>query len=39
MDVGNWTLPSIFGRDAIRPGDFELSYINSTVTLIRPDDE
>ena len=39
MDVGNWTLPSIFGRDAIRPGDFELSYTNSTVTLIRPDDE
>ena len=39
MDVGNWTLPSIFGRDAIRPGDFELSYLNSTATLIRPDDE
>ena len=37
--IGNWTLPSIFGRDAIRPGDFELSYLNSTVTLIRPDDE
>ena len=38
-EAGNWTLPSIFGRDAIRPGDFELSYINNTVTLIRPDDE
>ena len=36
---GNWDLPSIFGRDAIRPGDFELSYINGTVTLLRPDDE
>ena len=36
---GNWSLPSIFGRDAIRPGDFELSYIDGTVTLIRPDDE
>lgn len=36
---GNWALPSLFGRDAIRPGDFELSYINGTVTLIRPDNE
>ena len=36
---GNWDEPSIFGRDAIRPGDFELSYIDETVTLIRPDDE
>lgn len=36
---GNWYEPSIFGRDAIRPGDFELSYIDGTVTLIRPDDE
>lgn len=36
---GNWSEPSIFGRDAIRPGDFELSYINGTVTLIRPDAE
>jgi hypothetical protein len=35
---GNWAEPSLFGRDAIRPGDFELSYINNTVTLIRPDD-
>ena len=34
---GNWSLPSIFGRDAIRPGDFELSYINGSVTLVRPD--
>ena len=39
LGVGNWTLPSILGRDAIRPGDFELSYINNTVTLNRPDDE
>lgn len=37
--TGNWTFPSIFGRDAIRPGDFELSYSNNTVTLIRPSDE
>jgi hypothetical protein len=36
---GSWTLPSILGRDAIRPGDFQLSYIDNTVTLIRPDDE
>ena len=36
---GNWAIPSIFGRDAIRPGDFELSYLNGTVTLIRPDNE
>ncbi len=36
---GNWEIPSIFGRDAIRPGDFELSYIKGTATLIRPDDE
>lgn len=36
---GGWALPSILGRDAIRPGDFEVSYINNTVTLIRPDDE
>ena len=36
---GNWTEPSIFGRDAIWPGDFELSYNNGAVTLIRPDDE
>ncbi len=36
--TGNWTLPSIFGRDAIRPGDFRLSYIDYTVSLIRPDD-
>ena len=36
---GNWALPSIFGRDAIRPGDFQLSYIESTATLIRPDHE
>ena len=36
---GNWAMPSIFGRDAIWPGDFELSYIDNTVTLIRPDDE
>ena len=36
---GNWALPSIFGRDAIRPGDFELSYINNTVTMVRPNDE
>ncbi len=36
---GNWSLPSIFGRDAIRPGDFQLSYIENTVTLVRPDDE
>lgn len=39
VDVGNWTLPSIFGRDAIRPGDFELSYTRETVTLLRPDHE
>ena len=38
-DDGNWALPSIFGRDAIRPGDFQLSYINGTVTLFRPDNE
>lgn len=38
-EVGNWLEPSIFGRDAIRPGDFELSYTNNTVTLIRPSDE
>ena len=38
-EEGNWMVPSLFGRDAIRPGDFELSYIKSTVTLIRPDDE
>ena len=37
--TGNWALPSILGRDAIRPGDFELSYIKGTATLIRPDDE
>ena len=37
--TGNWAIPSILGRDAIRPGDFELSYINGTVTLIRPDNE
>ena len=37
--AGNWNEPSLFGRDAIRPGDFELSYINGTVTLLRPDDE
>lgn len=36
---GNWYEPSIFGRDAIRPGDFELSYINGSVKLIRPDNE
>ena len=36
---GNWNEPSIFGRDAIMPGDFELSYINGTATLIRPDEE
>ena len=36
---GNWSLPSIFGRDAIRPGDLELSYVNGTVTLFRPEDE
>lgn len=35
---GNWESPSVFGRDAIQPGDFELSYINGTVTLLRPDD-
>ena len=35
--AGNWELPSLLGRDAIQPGDFELSYINGTVTLIRPD--
>ena len=38
-DSGNWALPSIFGRDAIRPGDFELSYTRETVTLFRPDYE
>lgn len=38
-EEGNWLVPSLFGRDAIRPGDFELSYLNSTATLIRPDDE
>lgn len=38
-DTGNWDLPSIFGRDSIRPGDSELSYVHGTVTLIRPDDE
>ena len=37
--AGNWNEPSIFGRDAIRPGDFELSYSKETVTLIRPDEE
>ena len=36
---GNWSLPSIFGRDAIRPGDFHVSYIENTVSLIRPDHE
>lgn len=36
---GNWSLPSIFGRDAIRPGDFRLSYTDGTVALIRPDVE
>lgn len=39
MDVGNWTLPSIFGRDAIRPGDLEFRYSDGTVTLIRPENE
>ena len=38
-DEGNWSVPSLFGRDAIRPGDFELSYMNGSVTLIRPDTE
>ena len=38
-DSGDWQLPSIFGRDAIRPGDFEMSYVNHTVTLIRPENE
>ena len=38
-EQGNWLEPSIFGRDAIRPGDFELSYIKGTAILIRPDDE
>lgn len=37
--AGNWNEPSLFGRDAIRPGDFHLSYSNGTVTLLRPDDE
>ena len=36
---GNWDFSSLFGRDLIRPGDFELSYQNRTVTLIRPDFE
>ena len=36
---GNWSLPSIFGRDAIRPGDFELSYTKESVTRIRPENE
>ena len=35
---GNWLEPSIFGRDAIWPGEFHLSYIDSSVSLIRPDD-
>ena len=36
---GNWIVPSLFGRDAIWPGDFELSYTNGSIRLIRPDDE
>ncbi len=36
---GNWEHDSLLGRDAIWPGDFELSYINGSVTLLRPDDE
>ena len=36
---GNWVMPSIFGRDAIWPGDLEFRYSDSTVTLLRPDDE
>ena len=38
-EEGNWLVPSLFGRDAIRPGEFELSYVNRTVTLTRPDYE
>lgn len=38
-NTGNWDMPSIFGRDAIRPGDFELRYSNDSVTLFRPDAE
>ena len=38
-EEGNSFVPSLFGRDAIRPGEFELSYVNSTVTLTRPDVE
>lgn len=33
---GNWAMPSIFGRDAIWPGDLEFRYSDSSVTLVRP---